>query len=61
MTKYIATQSVGHFKTGDEVKGLTDKRAKELLEGGAIKIDETADKGPVKTTKTATKTKSEDK
>ncbi|WP_147287358.1 hypothetical protein [Moraxella bovis] len=35
--KYIANQSVGRFATGDEVLGLTDERAKELLAIGAIK------------------------
>ncbi|MGM8890659.1 hypothetical protein ACS8FA_07400 [Psychrobacter sp. 1Y1] len=36
MSKYIAKQSVGRFKTGEVVEGLTEKRAKFLLEQGAI-------------------------
>ncbi|MFP3456487.1 hypothetical protein R0J89_09485 [Psychrobacter sp. SIMBA_152] len=36
MSKYIAKQSVGRFKTGEVVEGLTEKRAKFLLEEGAI-------------------------
>lgn len=36
MSKYIAKQSVGLFKTGEVVEGLTEKRAKFLLEQGAI-------------------------
>lgn len=40
MSKYIAKQSVGRFKTGEVVEGLTKDRA-EFLEGkGAIeKVD----------------------
>lgn len=33
---YIAKQSIGEVRTGGEVKGLTEKRAKFLLEKGAI-------------------------
>ncbi|WP_420229043.1 hypothetical protein ACOBWA_08455 [Psychrobacter sp. ER1] len=36
MSKYIAKQSVGRSKTGEVVEGLTEKRAKFLLEQGAI-------------------------
>ncbi|MGE6480738.1 hypothetical protein ACQKEI_05165 [Psychrobacter namhaensis] len=36
MSKYIAKQSVGCFKTGEVVEGLTEKRAKFLLSKGAI-------------------------
>ena len=36
MSKYIAKQSVGRFKTGEVVEGLTEKRAEFLLEKGAI-------------------------
>ncbi|KAF0569533.1 hypothetical protein FQV37_2558 [Psychrobacter nivimaris] len=36
MSKYIAKQSVGRFKTGEVVEGLTEKRAKFLLEQGVI-------------------------
>lgn len=48
--KYIANQSVGRFATGDEVLGLTDERAKELLAIGAIKAvpsDQEPQKGNV--------------
>jgi hypothetical protein len=36
MSKYIAKQSVGRFKTGEVVEGLTEDRAKFLLSKGAI-------------------------
>ena len=37
---YIAKQSIGEVRTGGEVKGLTEERAKFLLEKGAIeKVD----------------------
>lgn len=36
MAKYIAKQSVGQYKTGEELIGLTDERAKFLLAEGAI-------------------------
>lgn len=36
MAKYIAKQSVGQYKTGEEIIGLTDERAKFLLAEGAI-------------------------
>ena len=36
MTKYIAQHSVGSFKIGDEVKGLSDERIQALLASGAI-------------------------
>lgn len=36
MSKYIAKQSVGRFKTGEVVEGLTEKRAEFLLSKGAI-------------------------
>ena len=36
MSKYIAKQSVGRFKTGEVVEGLTKDRAKFLLSKGAI-------------------------
>ena len=44
---YIAKQSIGEVRTGGEVKGLTDARAKFLLEKGAIEAVEgsDADKG----------------
>ena len=36
MTTYIAQHSIGSFKTGDEVKGLSDDRIQALLASGAI-------------------------
>lgn len=36
MAKYIAKQSIGRFKTGEEVEGLTEDRAEFFLSKGAI-------------------------
>jgi len=36
MTKYIAKQSIGHFRPGQEVKGLEAKQLQVLLASGAI-------------------------
>lgn len=36
MPKYIAKQSLGHFRPGDEIKGLEDKQLQALLVSGAI-------------------------
>ena len=36
MSKYIAKQSIGRFKTGEVVEGLTEDRAEFLLSKGAI-------------------------
>ncbi len=36
MAKYIAKQSIGRFKTGEEVEGLTEDRAEFFLSRGAI-------------------------
>lgn len=36
MPKYIATQSVGQFMPGDEIKGLDAERIQALLASGAI-------------------------
>ena len=36
MPKYIATQSIGQFMPGDEIKGLDAKRIQALLASGAI-------------------------
>ena len=36
MSKYIAKQAIGKFKTGEQVEGLTDDRAEFLLSKGAI-------------------------
>jgi len=50
MSKYIAKQSVGRFRLGEEVEGLTEKRAKFLLEEGAIEeVEEQATKAEPKT------------
>ncbi len=43
MSKYIAKQSVGRFKTGEVVEGLTENRAEFLLSKGAIEESETGD------------------
>jgi len=50
MSKYIAKQSVGRFRLGEEVEGLTADRAKFLLEEGAIEeVEEQATKAEPKT------------
>lgn len=36
MPKYIAKQSIGHFRPGKEVTGLEDKQLQALLTSGAI-------------------------
>ena len=36
MPKYIAKQSIGHFRPGDEIKGLEEKHLQALLASGAI-------------------------
>jgi len=36
MSKYIAKQSIGHFRPGDEIKGLEAKQLQALLASGAI-------------------------
>ena len=36
MPKYIATQSIGQFMPGEEIKGLDAKRIQALLASGAI-------------------------
>ena len=36
MPKYIATQSIGQFMPGDEIKGLNAERIQALLASGAI-------------------------
>lgn len=47
--KYIANQSVGAFKTGEEVTGLSDERAKELLAIGVIYATDDESAEPPKT------------
>ena len=37
---YIAKQSIGRFKTGEQVEGLTEERAEYLASKGAIEIEE---------------------
>ena len=39
MPKYIAKQSIGHYRPGDEIKGLEDKQLQALLASGAIAED----------------------
>ena len=36
MPKYIAKQSLGHYRPGQEVKGLEEKQLQALLASGAI-------------------------
>ena len=36
MPKYIAKQSLGHFRPGDEITGLDEKHIQALLVSGAI-------------------------
>lgn len=36
MPKYIAKQSVGHFRPGQEIEGLEDEQFRALLASGAI-------------------------
>ena len=36
MQKYIAKQSIGHFRPGQEIEGLEDKKLQALLASGAI-------------------------
>lgn len=36
MPKYIAKQSIGHFRPGEEIQGLDAKRIQALLASGAI-------------------------
>lgn len=49
MPKYIAKQSVGRFRLGEEVEGLTADRAKFLLAEGAIEEVESEAKAEPKT------------
>ncbi|OLF36516.1 hypothetical protein BTW00_05360 [Psychrobacter sp. C 20.9] len=49
MSKYIAKQSVGRFKTGEVVEGLTEDRAEFLLSKGAIVEAETVEGEDVNT------------
>lgn len=53
---YIAKQSIGEVRTGGEVKGLTDDRAKFLLEKGAIEEAKPNDKADDKAADTKPKT-----
>ena len=53
---YIAKQSIGEVRTGGEVKGLTDDRAKFLLEKGAIEEAKSNDKADDKAADTKPKT-----
>ena len=40
MPKYIAKQSIGHFRPGDEIKGLEAKQLQALLAFGAIEEEQ---------------------
>ena len=40
MSKYIAKQTIGKFTIGDEVKGLSDERIKQLVELDAVTVEE---------------------
>ena len=53
---YIAKQSIGEVRTGGEVKGLTEARAKFLLEKGAIEEAKSNDKAGDKAADTKPKT-----
>ena len=53
---YIAKQSIGEVRTGGEVKGLTDDRAKFLLEKGAIEEAKSSEKADDKAADTKPKT-----
>ena len=44
MPKYIAKQSIGHYRPGDEIKGLEDKQIQALLVSGAIEEEKAAEK-----------------
>lgn len=44
MPKYIAKQSIGHFRPGDEIKGLEDKQIQALLVSGAIEEEKASEK-----------------
>ncbi len=44
MPKYIAKQSIGHFRPGDEIKGLEDKQIQALLVSGAIEEEKAPEK-----------------
>lgn len=43
MPKYIAKQSLGHYRPGQEVKGLEDKQLQALLASGAIEEEKAPD------------------
>lgn len=53
---YIAKQSIGRFKTGEQVEGLTEERAKFLLEKGAIEEVKSSGKAEEKAADTKSKT-----
>lgn len=44
MPKYIAKQSIGHFRPGDEIKGLEDTQIQALLISGAIEEEKAPEK-----------------
>ena len=44
MQKYIAKQSLGHFRPGQEITGLEDKQLQALLVSGAIEEEKAPEK-----------------
>lgn len=44
MPKYIAKQSIGHYRPGDEIKGLEDTQIQALLVSGAIEEEKATEK-----------------
>lgn len=59
MTKqYIARQSVGRFRSGDIVGGLSDAQIQDLLERGLIEeVKETSEAKPAAPSKTTKEVK----
>ena len=47
MPKYIAKQSLGHFRPGQEVKGLEEKHLQALLASGAIEEEKASEQPKV--------------
>lgn len=44
MPNYIAKQSIGHYRPGDEIKGLEDTQIQALLVSGAIEEEKATEK-----------------
>ncbi|MFV5192065.1 hypothetical protein ACMXYY_07960 [Acinetobacter courvalinii] len=47
MPKYIAKQSIGHFRPGEEIQGLEDEQLQALLTSGAIEEYKPPEKTPL--------------